>query len=240
MINQNNSEKNEIESQDIIIKKIKKKKIPKIFDKEELKEIKIIEKKGDNYPENRLKQFLFNYNKFKLPPLNSISKKNLLDNNAILIRPNILSSTKQIQYEKEKTSLNDEYLQLILQRLAPQNHNENIIIGKRKDDFNNYMEHLKILKLKEKFALRKRNIANKDEELDNTKNNFHGQKKNEEDENKKKNSKNIKRSCLLVLYEKIWNFCLKSPMDPYSKKKKIWAGKNGVFKKKFQDNRLFK
>ena len=240
MINQNNSEKNEVESQDIIIKKIKKKKIPKIFDKDELKEIKILEKKGDSYPENRLNQFLFNYNKFKLPPLSSVSKKNLLDNNAILIRPNILSSTKQIQYEKEKTALNEEYLQLIIQRLAPQNHNENIIIGKRKDDFNNYMEHLKKMKVKEKFDLGKRNIDNKDEESNNTKKNIHEQIKDDEYENKKKNSKNTKRHCLLVLYEKIWNFCLKSPMDPYSKKKKIWAGKNGVFKKKFQDNRLFK
>ena len=240
MINQNNSEKNEVESQDILIKKIKKKKIPKIFDKDELKEIKILEKKGDSYPENRLNQFLFNYNKFKLPPLSSVSKKNLLDNNAILIRPNILSSTKQIQYEKEKTALNEEYLQLIIQRLAPQNHNENIIIGKRKDDFNNYMEHLKKMKVKEKFDLGKRNIDNKDEESNNTKKNIHEQIKDDEYENKKKNSKNTKRHCLLVLYEKIWNFCLKSPMDPYSKKKKIWAGKNGVFKKKFQDNRLFK
>lgn len=240
MINQNNSEKNEVESQDILIKKIKKKKIPKIFDKDELKEIKILEKKGDSYPENRLNQFLFNYNKFKLPPLSSVSKKNLLDNNAILIRPNILSSTKQIQYEKEKTALNEEYLQLIIQRLAPQNHNENIIIGKRKDDFNNYMEHLKKMKVKEKLDLGKRNIDNKDEESNNTKKNIHEQIKDDEYENKKKNSKNTKRHCLLVLYEKIWNFCLKSPMDPYSKKKKIWAGKNGVFKKKFQDNRLFK
>ena len=240
MINQNNLEKNEIESHDIIIKKIKEKKIPKIFDKDELKEIKLLEKKGDNYHENRFKKFLFNYNKFKLPPLSSVSQKNLLDNNAILIRPNILSSTKQIQYEKEKTALNEEYLQLLIQRFAPQNHNQDIIIGKRKDDFNNYMEHLKILKVKEKFNLGKRNFANKDEELDNTKKNETEQKIDDEEENKKKYSKNIKRSCLLVLYEKIWNFCLKSPMDPYSKKKKIWAGKNGVFKKKFQDNRLFK
>ena len=240
MINQNSSEKNEIESHDIIIKKIKKKKIPKFFDKDELKEIKILEKKGDSYPENRLKNFLFNYNKFELPPLSSVSQKNLLDNNAILIRPNILSSTKQIQYEKEKTALNEEYLQLIIQRLAPQNHNENIIIGKRKDDFQNYMEHLKKLKVKEKFNLRKRNFADIDEDSNNTKKNIHEQKKDDEDENKKKYSKNKKRHCLLVIYEKIWNFCLKSPMDPYSKKKKIWAGKNGVFKKKFQDNRLFK
>ena len=198
MINQNNSEKNEIESQEII-NKIKEKKIPKIFDKDELKEIKILEKKGDNYPENRLNHFLFNYNKFKLPPLSSVSKKNLLDNNAILIRPNILSSTKQIQYEKEKTALNEEYLQLIIQRLAPQNHNENIIIGKRKDDFNNYMEHLKKLKVKEKFGLGKRNIDNKDEESNNIKKNFHEQIKDDEYENKKKYSKNIKRHCLLII-----------------------------------------
>ena len=199
MINQNNSEKNEVESQDILIKKIKKKKIPKIFDKDELKEIKILEKKGDSYPENRLNQFLFNYNKFKLPPLSSVSKKNLLDNNAILIRPNILSSTKQIQYEKEKTALNEEYLQLIIQRLAPQNHNENIIIGKRKDDFNNYMEHLKKMKVKEKLDLGKRNIDNKDEESNNTKKNIHEQIKDDEYENKKKKSKNTKRHCLLVI-----------------------------------------
>ena len=206
MINQNNSEKNEVESQDILIKKIKKKKIPKIFDKDELKEIKILEKKGDSYPENRLNQFLFNYNKFKLPPLSSVSKKNLLDNNAILIRPNILSSTKQIQYEKEKTALNEEYLQLIIQRLAPQNHNENIIIGKRKDDFNNYMEHLKKMKVKEKLDLGKRNIDNKDEESNNTKKNIHEQIKDDEYENKKKNSKNTKRHCLLVYMKKYGTF----------------------------------
>ncbi len=241
MINQNNSEKNEIESQNNIIKKIKKKKIPKFFDRDELKEIKILEKKGDNYPENRLKHFLFNYNKYNLPPLSSVSQKNLLDNNAILIRPNILSSTKQIQYAKEKTAdLNEEYLQLIMQRIAPQNNNENIIIGKRKDDFNNYMEHLKMLKVKEKFLSGKRNFANEEEELNHSKKNIHEQKINNEDENKKRYSKSIKRSCLLILYERIWNFCLRSPMDPYSKKKKIWAGKNGIFKKKFQDNRLFK
>ena len=110
-----------------------------------------------------------------------------MDNNAILIRPNILSSTKQIQYEKEKTALNEEYLQLIIQRLAPQNHNENIIIGKRKDDFNNYMEHLKKMKVKEKLDLGKRNIDNKDEESNNTKKNIHEQIKDDEYENKKKN-----------------------------------------------------
>ena len=240
MIKQNNSEKNEIESQDIIIQKAKKNKIPKIYNKDEIKEIKILEQKGDNYPENRLKHFLFNYNNYKLPPLSSISQKNLLDNNAILIRPNILSSTKQIQYEKE--NLNEEYLQLLLQRLDPQNNNENIIIGKNKEDFNIYMEHLKMLKVKEKIINGKRNTAYRDEELNTSKKDIYEQKidDDDDDENKKKYSKITKRSCLLILYERIWNFCLKSPMDPYSKKKKIWAGKNGVFKKKFQDNRLFK
>ena len=96
------------------------KKNPKIFNKEEIKEKKKIEKQKENYKEKRLKHFLFNYNDYKLPPLNSLSQKNLLDNNSILINPHILSSAKQIQYEKEKIDLNEEYLQLLMERLAPQ------------------------------------------------------------------------------------------------------------------------
>ena len=225
------------EEQNELFINIKKKKNPKFFDKKEIKEIKIIEKQNKNYEEKRLKRFIFNYNKYKLPPISSISQKNLLDNNSILIRPNILSSAKQIQYEKEKTALNEEYLQLLIQRLVPQQRNENIIIGKRKEDFNNYMEHLKILKVKEKFNIGKKNLDTKGQL------NYYNKKNNEEKLTQKDDNKLIKenkRSCLLILYEKIWNCCLRSPMDPYSVKKKIWAGKNGIFKKQFQDNRIYK
>lgn len=240
-----NSEKNENsnlnqENQNDLYIKIKNKKVPKFFNEDELKEIKIIKKEREDYEENRLKRFIFNYNKYKLPPLSSISQKNLLDNNSILIRPNIISSAKQIQYEKDKTVLNDENFHLLIQRLVQQHHNEDLIIEKNKEDFNNYMEHLKILKVKEKFNIAQRNNSIKNDNL-----NIYNKKninniKEEEKEHKQKYNKDKKRSCLLILYEKIWNFCLKSPMDPYSSKKKIWAGKNGIFKRQFQDNRIFK
>ena len=228
---------NDPQEQNELFTNIKKKKNPKFFNREEIKEIKKIENENENYEEKRLKRFLFNYNKYNLPPLSSLSQKNLLDNNAILIRPNIFSSDKQIQYEKEKNGLNEEYLQLLIHRLVSQHHNENIIIGKRKEEFNNYMEHLKLLKLKEKFNIGKKKLDAKNEL---TYYNKKKVKKEKESDNVDKNEKEKKRNCLLIIYEKVWNFCLKSPMEPYSVKKKIWAGKKGVFKKQFQDNRNYK
>ena len=229
------------------LNKLKNKKNPKFFNKEEIKEKKKIKKQKEDYNEKRLKRFLFNYKDYKLPPLNSLSQKNLLDNNSILIRPHILSSAKQIQYEKEKIDLNEEYLQLLMQRLLPQNSNVNEVIEKEKEDFYNYMEHLKLLKVKDKF-----NIGKKEEEInkeslysyktDSNKNIM--DKKEQNDDNKKdKNKKEKKRkrkSCLLFIYDSLWNICLRNHMEPYSAQKKIWAGKNGVFKKEFQDNRIYK
>ena len=147
------------------LNKLKNKKAPKFFNKEEIKEKKKIKKQKEDYNEKRLKRFLFNYKDYKLPPLNSLSQKNLLDNNSILIRPHILSSAKQIQYEKEKIDLNEEYLQLLMQRLLPQNSNVNEIIEKGKEDFNNYMEHLKLIKVKDKFNIGKKDEKINDEEL---------------------------------------------------------------------------
>ena len=228
---------------------LKNKKNPKIFNKEEIKEKKLIQKQKEDYNEERFKLFLFNYNDYDLPPLNSLSQKNLLDNNSILIRPHILSSAKQIQYEKEKIDLNEEYLRLLMQRILPKNDNVNEVIEKGKEEFKDYMEHLKLLKVKDKF-----NIGKKDEKLDvkllyynKTESDINKKiinKKNHSDE--KKNDKNIKekkrkrKSCLLILYDALWNFCLRSHMEPYSTQKKIWAGKNGIFKKEFQDNRIYK
>ena len=228
---------------------LKNKKNPKIFNKEEIKEKKLIQKQKEDYNEERFKLFPFNYNDYDLPPLNSLSQKNLLDNNSILIRPHILSSAKQIQYEKEKIDLNEEYLRLLMQRILPKNDNVNEVIEKGKEDFKDYMEHLKLLKVKDKF-----NIGKKDEKLDvkllysnKTESDINKKiinKKNHSDE--KKNDKNIKekkrkrKSCLLILYDALWNFCLRSHMEPYSTQKKIWAGKNGIFKKEFQDNRIYK
>ena len=140
---------------------LKNKKNPKIFNKEEIKEKKLIQKQKEDYNEERFKLFPFNYNDYDLPPLNSLSQKNLLDNNSILIRPHILSSAKQIQYEKEKIDLNEEYLRLLMQRILPKNDNVNEVIEKGKEDFKDYMEHLKLLKVKDKF-----NIGKKDEKLD--------------------------------------------------------------------------
>ena len=219
---------------------IKNKKIAKILNKEELKEIKKIEKKKEEYNEKRLKRFIFSYKDYKLPSIKTLSQKNLLDNNTILIRPNILSSIKQIQYEKEKTNLDEERLQLLIQKLILKNNNENSEIRKRQEDFNNYMEDLKIRKVKEKF-----NVEKKHENLEEAPNfihdyDAHKEKIPNEDNYKNINKKEIRRkSCLLIFYETI-SKCLKNPMEPYSVKKKIWAGKNGIFKKEYQDNRIYK
>ena len=231
---------NNEENEDEIFMNIKNKKIAKILNKEEIKEIKKIQKQHEEYNEKRLKRFIFNYKDYKLPSINSLSKKNLLDNNTILIRPNILSSMKQILYEKEKADLNEERMQLLIQKIISKNHNENAEIKKRKKDFNNYMENLKIEKMKEKFGIEKKNEQLK-EDLNIVNNyNIHKDKIQNEDNNKNINKKEIKRkSCLLKFYQIIWK-CLKSPMEPYSVKKKIWAGKNGIFKKEYQDNRVYK
>ena len=227
----------EINENDFYLK-LKNKKNPKIINKDELSEIKIIKRENKNYNEKRLKRFLFNYNKYELPPISSISQKNLLDNNSILIRPNILSSAKQIQYEKEKTDLNEDYLQLLIQRLLPQNNNEKIVIEKRKEDFYNYIDKIKLLKIKEKLKIEKKEYNIEEEDNSFKKITIKKEKKKDNYKNTRI-QENKRKSCLLIFYEKLWNFCLKSPMDPYSSKKKIWAGKNGIFKEQFQDNRIF-
>ena len=206
--------------------KMKNKKNPKIFNKEEIREIKLIKQNG-NYNEKRIKNFLINYNNYNLPSPNIISQKNLLDNNSVLIRPNILSSAKQIQFEKEKTDLNEEYLQLLIQRLTQKNKNENVFIEKRKEDFHNCIEQLKIKKVKEKFNIESKNRKGQEEF-----NYFNNKNVNKEKKEEIKNYSHIKEN-------KRKNCLLKSPMKPYSTKRKIWAGKNGIFKKEFQDNREF-
>ena len=133
-------------------------------------------------------------------------------------------------------------MHILIQKLdANHNNNEEMIMNKKQDDFYKYMEHLQYIKIREKLEIgRKETIqrANMVRNVFNT-NGSKIVKKNEETIVKKHDNKEYKRSCLLILYEKIYNFCFRSPLVPYSAKKHIWAGKNGKFKDIFQDNREF-
>ena len=200
-----------------MIEGLKKKRNVKVFNQAELNFINDYENNNYNLDEEeeRIQKFLFK-------PLNDIkeSEKTLVENNVILIRPNILSSTKQIEYENQINANTQNYLYMLIKRLNKKKHGalELKDIKDKLKKYDNYINNLHIKKVKEKLNL-----------------------------TKNKNSSKIKNTVLEELdhyrrptfYDKIFMCCFRSPLKSYALKKKIWAGENGIFPKYFQDNREF-
>ena len=222
---------------DEMIEELKKKRNVKVFNQDELNFINDFENNNYNLDEEeeRIQKFLFN-------PLNDIkeSEKTLVENNVILIRPNILSSTKQIEYENQINANSQNYLYMLIKRLNKKKHGvlELKDIKDKLKKYDNYINNLHIKKVKDKFNLSKNKKSSKIkntvlEELDNN------SIKRATFSNNSDNSSEGIHYRRPTFYDKIFMCCFRSPLKSYALKKKIWAGENGIFPKYFQDNREF-
>ena len=222
---------------DEMIEELKKKRNVKVFNQDELNFINDYENNNYNLDEEeeRIQKFLFN-------PLNDIkeSEKTLVENNVILIRPNILSSTKQIEYENQINANSQNYLYMLIKRLNKKKHGvlELKDIKDKLKKYDNYINNLHIKKVKDKFNLSKNKKSSKIkntvlEELDNN------SIKRATFSNNSDNSSEGIHYRRPTFYDKIFMCCFRSPLKSYALKKKIWAGEDGIFPKYFQDNREF-
>jgi hypothetical protein len=220
-----------------MIEELKKKRNVKVFNQDELNFINDFENNNYNLDEEeeRIQKFLFN-------PLNDIkeSEKTLVENNVILIRPNILSSTKQIEYENQINANSQNYLYMLIKRLNKKKHGvlELKDIKDKLKKYDNYINNLHIKKVKEKLNLTNNKNSSKIkntvlEELDNN------SIKRASLSNNSDNSSEGIHYRRPTFYDKIFMCCFRSPLKSYALKKKIWAGENGIFPKYFQDNREF-
>jgi hypothetical protein len=115
MLNDNNDNNNKLEKESTInekeieydkyIQELKNKENIKIFNKEELNILKYFKKEKNRNKNQKLNNFLINYKEINVP---IGSRKNLVENNVILIRPKIYQSIKQLQYENQ-INKNKEY-----------------------------------------------------------------------------------------------------------------------------------
>ena len=222
---------------DEMIEGLKKKRNIKIFNQDEINFINDYENNNYNLDEeeDKIQKFLFH-------PLNDIkeSEKTLVENNVILIRPNILSSTKQIEYENQINANTQNYLYMLIKRLNKKKHGalELKDIKDKLKKYDNYINNLHIKKVKEKFNLSKNKHSSKIkntvlEELDNN------SIKRASLSNNSDNSSEGIHYRRPTFYDKIFMCCFRSPLKSYALKKKIWAGEDGIFPKYFQDNREF-
>ena len=220
-----------------MIEGLKKKRNVKVFNQAELNFINDYENNNYNLDEEeeRIQKFLFK-------PLNDIkeSEKTLVENNVILIRPNILSSTKQIEYENQINANTQNYLYMLIKRLNKKKHGalELKDIKDKLKKYDNYINNLHIKKVKEKLNLTKNKNSSKIkntvlEELDNN------SIKRATFSNNSDNSSEGIHYGRPTFYDKIFMCCFRSPLKSYALKKKIWAGEDGIFPKYFQDNREF-
>ena len=220
-----------------MIEGLKKKRNVKVFNQAELNFINDYENNNYNLDEeeDKIQKFLFH-------PLNDIkeSEKTLVENNVILIRPNILSSTKQIEYENQINLNSDNYLYMLIKRLNKKKHGalELKDIKDKLKKYDNYINNLHIKKVKEKLNLTKNKNSSKIkntvlEELDNN------SIKRATFSNNSDNSSEVIHYRRPTFYDKILMCCCRSPLKSYALKKKIWAGEDGIFPKYFQDNREF-
>ena len=246
MLNDNNDNNNKIEKESTInekeieydkyIQELKNKENIKIFNKEELNILKYFKKEKNRNKNQKLHNFLINYKEINVP---IGSRKNLVENNVILIRPQIYASIKQLQYENQNNNNKEYYLLDLLKKLKRNTRStkeKREIIAKLKK-FEVYINNLHLKKLEEKFGAFKK-IENKNE-------------KNEQNnlitlsiKSSSKSSDSIpsylkKNYRKLTIYDKIFNCCFRSPLKPYSKKKIIWGGEDGEFRQEFQDNREY-
>ena len=222
---------------DEMIEGLKKKRNIKIFNQDELNFINDYENNNYNLDEeeDKIQKFLFH-------PLNDIkeSEKTLVENNVILIRPNILSSTKQIEYENQINANTQNYLYMLIKRLNKKKHGalELKDIKDKLKKYDNYINNLHIKKVKEKLNLTKNKNSSKIkntvlEELDNN------SIKRASLSNNSDNSSEGIHYRRPTFYDKFFMCCFRSPLKSYALKKKIWAGEDGIFPKYFQDNREF-
>ena len=222
---------------DEMIEELKKKRNVKVFNQDELNFINDFENNNYNLDEeeDKIQKFLFH-------PLNDIkeSEKTLVENNVILIRPNILSSTKQIEYENQINANSQNYLYMLIKRLNKKKHGalELKDIKDKLKKYDNYINNLHIKKVKDKFNLSRNKKSSKIkntvlEELDNN------SIKRATFSNNSDNSSEGIHYRRPTFYDKIFMCCFRSPLKSYALKKKIWAGEDGIFPKYFQDNREF-
>ena len=246
MLNDNNDNNNKLEKESTInekeieydkyIQELKNKENIKIFNKEELNILKYFKKEKNRNKNQKLNNFLINYKEINVP---IGSRKNLVENNVILIRPQIYPSIKQLQYENQINKNKEYYLLDLLKKLKRNTRStkeKREIIAKLKK-FEVYINHLHLKKLEEKFGAFKK-IENKNEKNDQN----HLISLSIKSSSKSSDSipsylkKNYRK---LTIYDKIFNCCFRSPLKPYSKKKIIWGGEDGEFRQEFQDNREY-
>ena len=223
---------------DEMIEGLKKKRNIKIFNQDELNFINDFENNNYNLDEEeeKIQKFIFNPKKVNLKE----SEKNIVENNVILIRPYILSSTKQIEYENQINLNSDNYLYMLIKRLNRKKHGQLEMkdIKDKLKKYDNFIHNLHIKKVKEKFNLSKKNDLSKTnhtilEEIDKS------TIKRPSFSNNSDNSSEVIHYRRPTFYDKILMCCCRSPLKSYALKKKIWAGEDGIFKKYFQDNREF-
>ena len=246
MLNDNNDNNNKLEKESTInekeieydkyIQELKNKENIKIFNKEELNILKYFKKEKNRNKNQKLNNFLINYKEINVP---IGSRKNLVENNVILIRPQIYASIKQLQYENQNNNNKEYYLLDLLKKLKRNTRStkeKREIIAKLKK-FEVYINNLHLKKLEEKFGAFKK-IENKNEKNDQN----HLISLSIKSSSKSSDSipsylkKNYRK---LTIYDKIFNCCFRSPLKPYSKKKIIWGGEDGEFRQEFQDNREY-
>ena len=253
--NDNNSSKenDKLNNDKLIdIEHIKQKKNVKIFDKSELKLMKIINSKSPEQLHKEEKLFLtFQHTKSINSPTrkplseNNYSNKHLAENNVILTRAHINPSAKQMEYINQIKETEDTYMYLLLKKYKTKHHesvNQKQIIKKLKQ-YQEYAHKLQLQKIKEKLMLVNQHLhvsplqeANedklflKDDIEEKIYINYTCNDNTERSSYKYKKRK-------LTFYDKIWNCCCRNPSKPYAFKKRIWIGEYGVFKKEFQDNR---
>jgi hypothetical protein len=246
MLNDNNDNNNKLEKESTInekeieydkyIQELKNKENIKIFNKEELNILKYFKKEKNRNKNQKLNNFLINYKEINVP---IGSRKNLVENNIILIRPQIYASIKQLQYENQNNNNKEYYLLDLLKKLKRNTRStkeKREIIAKLKK-FEVYINNLHLKKLEEKFGAFKK-IENKNEKNDQN----HLISLSIKSSSKSSDSipsylkKNYRK---LTIYDKIFNCCFRSPLKPYSKKKIIWGGEDGEFRQEFQDNREY-
>lgn len=217
------------------ISKIKGKKNVKLFNAQELK-IKSEYENNSNNGNKDFKKYLQDKQHFTLK---EGTGKNLLDNNVVLIKPQILPSTKQIQYQNQLNSDPNNYFYLLIKQLNKVKHGniaEKDILEKIAA-YEKYITELQIQKFKEKLDLEAKHHIKKDRlEISKTELDL-SQINSETDSSMSEDSYIPQKSRKLTIYDKIWNFCCRSPLKPYSIVRRKWAGENGIFKKQFQDNR---
>lgn len=234
----NNKEikENEEEDLDKYIEEIKKKKNVKMFDQQELKIIKHFNENevvDDNFLKKEFKKGII-----KKEPIEGTGK-NRVENNVILIRPQIFPSNKQVQYDNHTKFDRENYLYQLI-KIVNNKKNGGLAIKdilEKITKYENFINDLHLQKLKEKLNLTKNNnnIQDKEKmtihELENLSSHSGSLSETSDDSFRRH------RYRKLTIYDKIWNCCCRSPLKPYSLKKRIWAGEEGVFKKQFQDNR---